>query len=164
MARVREVAPGWGVWGFLSLIGSRSGSGWVSCQIRQGNTVSLGDWLGVGIVQTMGGGPWMESLRFPSRLPLTGDDVVVMAALARRSAILTQFEMSAILGARLSASPTVFSLTPRRRAAYFVELSSCREPSELPPMWEKTRVQQDPGVRSKGIYCSFRPNLRWKGK
>ena len=52
---------GWGVWGFLSLIGSGSGSGWVPCQIRQGNTVSLGDWLGVGIVQTMGGGPWLES-------------------------------------------------------------------------------------------------------
>ena len=40
--------------------------------------------------------------RFPSRLRFTGDDVVVMAALAGRSAILTQFEMSAILGAPVS--------------------------------------------------------------
>ena len=45
----------------------------------------------------------MESFGFPSRLRLTGDDVVVRAAaLTGRSAILTQFEMSAILGAPVS--------------------------------------------------------------
>ena len=44
----------------------------------------------------------MESFGFPSRLRLTGDDVVVRDALTGRSAILTQFEMSAILGAPVS--------------------------------------------------------------
>ena len=69
--------------------------------------MSLGDWLGVGIVDdggwSLAGKSWMESFGFPSRLRLTGDDVVVRAAaLTGRSAILTQFEMSAILGAPVS--------------------------------------------------------------
>ena len=97
--------------------GSRAGLGTVGVlkpswfrlwiQIRQGNTVSLGDWLGVGGDSIRrwgggGGGSWMESFGFPSRLRLTGDDVVVRDALTGRSAILTQFEMSAILGAPVS--------------------------------------------------------------
>ena len=67
--------------------------------------MSLGD--GDGDSTDDGGWPLagksqMESFGFPSRFRFTGDDVVVMAALAGRSAILTQFEMSAISGAPVS--------------------------------------------------------------
>lgn len=60
----------------------------------------------------------MESFGFPSRLRFTGDDVLVMAALAGRSAILTQFETSAILGAPVSqpAQQGVLSLSQELRA------------------------------------------------
>ena len=44
------------MWGFLSLIGSRSGSGWAPCQIRQGNTVSVPRWLAGGGDSTDDGG------------------------------------------------------------------------------------------------------------
>ena len=57
MARVREVAPELGSVRVFKPY-------WFRVWIRVGplpNTVSLGDWLGVGIVQTMGGGPWLES-------------------------------------------------------------------------------------------------------
>ena len=88
MARVGEVTCGWGGGGGggLGLIGS-SWTGWVSCQLG----TSLGDWLGLGMVQTMGGGPWLESpgwkVSVPSRIRFIGDDVVVLAALAGRPAI-----------------------------------------------------------------------------
>ena len=76
--------------------------------------MSLGDWLGVGKVQDREWSPpgksRVESFGFPSRFQFTGDDVVVMAALVGRSAILTQFEMSAILDAPVSQPAQQYAL------------------------------------------------------
>lgn len=77
----------WGVWGFQALFWARTQGGPLPDWAREHRVPS--DWLGVGIVQTMGKS-WMGSFRVPSRLRLTGDDVAVMAALAGRAAILTR--------------------------------------------------------------------------